>query len=418
VASAALHDPAQFHQAVSSLRIGFGVHEYVTEGSYDGGIANHTHRAAKSLAGMGHDVHIVTRSEIDQSEFYHEGVMVHRVKVGSAWHQLNRITRYQLSTTIYLLGLSTAIQRKLRELNQQKAFQILQFPNTPFCGLWSILFLRLPHVLLAGSYQPIWNDLRIERKLDFKAVTWLERLQTRLTKNIYGPSVAMQQTLKEHEGLANVRVIRTPIYLETDAWDSSVYTQLLRGRKYLLFFGRFELRKGFHILARALPALFARYPDAFAVLVGRDMESNLAPSMAQYARSVSDQFQDRLIVLGQLPHTQLYPIIEGAHLVVLPSLLDNVPNACLEAMALGKPVVGTTGASFEELISDQKNGFLVAPDDVTALSDTIVSAWNDPRLGEIGRAAKKSSLEFAPAHTVASLLDYYYEILRAVEPRQ
>jgi glycosyltransferase involved in cell wall biosynthesis len=215
-----------------------------------------------------------------------------------------------------------------------------------------------------------------------------------------------------------LRVIRTPIYLETEAWDSSVYKQLLQGKVHL-FFGRFELRKGFHILARCLPALFGSYPDAFAVLVGRDMESDLAPSMAQYARSLSDQYQDRLIVLEQLPHTQLYPIIEGAHLVVLPSLLDNAPNACLEAMALGKPVVGTTGASFEELISDQETGFLVAPDDVAALSDKIVSAWKNPRLAEIGSAAKKKSLEFAPAQTVASLLDYYHEILQAtVDPRQ
>jgi glycosyltransferase involved in cell wall biosynthesis len=419
VVSAALHDAVPLHQPAGSLRIGFGTHEYVTEGCYDGGIANHLHRVAKSLAAMGHDVHIVTRSEIDQAEFYHDGVMVHRVKVGSAWYQLNRITRYQLTTTVYLLGLSTAIQRKLRELNEQKAFQLLQFPNTPFCGLWSILFLRLPHVLLAASYQPLWNDLRIQGKLDFKAVAWLEKLQTRLTKNIYAPSAALQQTLKEREGLPDVKVIRTPIYLETEAWDSSVYTQFLQGKQYLLFFGRFELRKGFHILARSLPALFASYPNAFVVLVGRDMESDLAPSMAQYARALSDQYQDRLIVLEQLPHTQLYPIIEGAHLVVLPSLLDNAPNACLEAMALGKPVLGTTGASFEELISDQLTGFLVAPDDVAALSDKIVSAWKDPRLVEIGRAAKKKSLEFAPAQTVASLLDYYHEVLQStVDPRQ
>ncbi len=67
----------------------------------------------------------------------------------------------------------------------------------------------------------------------------------------------------------------------------------------------------------------------------------------------------RLVLIDNLPHRQLYPIIAAARLVVLPSLVDNLPNACLEAMGLGTAVIGTTGASFEELITDGVNGFLV-----------------------------------------------------------
>src|ERR1051326_7456438 len=45
--------------------------------------------------------------------------------------------------------------------------------------------------------------------------------------------------------------------------------------------------------------------------------------------------------------------------VVLPSLIDNLPNSCLEAMGLGRVVIGTKGTSFEELITDEANGFLI-----------------------------------------------------------
>lgn len=66
----------------------------------------------------------------------------------------------------------------------------------------------------------------------------------------------------------------------------------------------------------------------------------------------------RIIIWSALPHKQLYPIIRGADFVVLPSLMDNLPNACIEAMYFEKVVVGTEGASFEQLITHTKNGFL------------------------------------------------------------
>jgi glycosyltransferase involved in cell wall biosynthesis len=212
-------------------------------------------------------------------------------------------------------------------------------------------------------------------------------------------------------------VIRTPFYVETRDWDSSIYDRFLKGKKYLLFFGRFQLHKGFHTLAQALPRILKKYPDAYVALVGRDMESSLAPSMADYARARCDGFAERLVLLEKLPHRQLYPVIAGAHLVVLPSLIDNFPNACLEAMGLGKVVIGTVGTSFDELITDGTTGFLVSPNNPEALAEKIVSAWIDPKLEEMGAAALQKSLEFSPERTIETLLTYYREILNGRVPK-
>jgi glycosyltransferase involved in cell wall biosynthesis len=235
----------------------------------------------------------------------------------------------------------------------------------------------------------------------------LEWLQYKLTRNVFAPSVATQKLLATKDA----RLIRSPFYIESIERDTAVYDQFLEGRKYALYFGRFQLHKGIQTLAHALPRFLEQCPDAYAALVGRDMETKVASSMAAFARAQCGRYTDRLIVIEHLPHSQLYPVIEGARLVVLPSLLENMPNACLEAMGLGKVVIGTRGTTFEELITDGVNGFLVLPNNPATLAETMISAWNHPRLSTIGAAAKQRMQEFAPEKTVGSLLDYYAEVL-------
>jgi glycosyltransferase involved in cell wall biosynthesis len=162
-----------------------------------------------------------------------------------------------------------------------------------------------------------------------------------------------------------------------------------------------------------LPRFLSQCPDAYVVCVGRDMETTLASSMAGYVRAQCGSSAARLILLENLPHSQLYPVIDGAKFVVLPSLIDNSPNACLEAMGLGKVVIGTSGTSFDELITDRVNGFLVPPGDPTSLAEKMISAWTDTGLAEMAEAAKQRMQEFAPEKTVASLLSYYSEVLHA-----
>ena len=238
----------------------------------------------------------------------------------------------------------------------------------------------------------------------------LPTLQYKLTRNVYAPSRALQKALTDQLD-SGAQLIRSPFYIETDEWDKSIYDQYLKDKKYVLYFGRFQLSKGFHTLARALPQFLSACPDAYVALVGRDMETSLATSMAGFARSQCAAFADRLILLGHLPHSCLYPIIAGARLITLPSLIDNLPNACLEAMGLGKVVIGTTGTSFEELITDGVDGFLVPRDNPDALAEKMISAWNDLNLESISAAATQKVLDFAPQKTVESLLGYYSEVL-------
>lgn len=386
------------------MRIAFATPEFVTEDYFDGGLSNYINRTSKALAQLGHDVHVVTLSSKNDDAFEHDGVMVHRVMPKRGWYRFNRLTGSSLTTTLHWLNFSAQTYRKLKQLHRRRPFDLIQYPNYSSCGLFSIPFLSTAHIVRASS-QPGWNTL-IKQNFDSALTERLEALQYKLARNVHAPSRATQKMLS-----GDARLIRSPFYVETRDWDTTVYDQFLKGKKYALYFGRFQLHKGFHTLARALPRFLKQYPDAYIALVGRDMETILASSMAAFARAQCNGVAERLVIVENLRHSSLYPIINEARFVVLPSLMDNFPNACLEAMGLGKVVIGTIGTTHDELISDGVNGFLVPPDNPDALADKMIAAWTDRRLAEMSAAAKAKALEFAPEKTIPSLLSYYSEVL-------
>jgi len=393
------------------VRIAFATPEYVTEHYFDGGLANYLHRIAVALAALGHDVHVVTLSQIEESQFTHLGVTVHRVKLKNSWRAANLISAYRLATVLYSLNLSTQVYRKLRALHAERSFDIVQFPNYSYCGLLSILLLRVPHVLRASSEEPFFHDPEKEHSLNFKLLSQLERLQFRRSPHVFTPSHGLKKIIGEKYGKQDTRVIPSPIYLETTEHDESVYQKQFKNFEYLLFFGRLERRKGLEILAPALERVLAANENVRAVLIGRDVATRSIPSMAAHVRALSRQFGSRLYVLDPLPHPQLYPIIANAKLIVLPSIVDNLPNACLEAMALGKAVIGISDTTLAEVIEDEETGFLCSAATVAALADKILYAWNHPRLVEIGAAAQRKMEGFTREVTTNTLLNYYQERL-------
>ena len=59
-------------------------------------------------------------------------------------------------------------------------------------------------------------------------------------------------------------------------------------------------------------------------------------------------------------------------MILIPSRIDNYPNTCLEAQALGKIVVGTRDSSLDEMVEDGVTGFLAEPGDSESLASAIL----------------------------------------------
>src|SRR5439155_26579608 len=84
--------------------------------------------------------------------------------------------------------------------------------------------------------------------------------------------------------------------------------------------------------------------------------------------------------------------LADADIFVLPSRSEALPNAVIEAMAAGLPIVASAVGGILELIDDGRTGLLAATGDARALADQIGRLMNDPALAaRLGAAAREDA---------------------------
>jgi glycosyltransferase involved in cell wall biosynthesis len=120
---------------------------------------------------------------------------------------------------------------------------------------------------------------------------------------------------------------------------------------------RFTLQKQPWKLIGAFASIAAQYPKAKLLMVGDGEQKEKAIEMIrQYG------IEDRVIL--QPFRTDVPALLANADIFVLPSLWEAFPIALLEAMSMGKAVIGTNVDGTPEIIEDEKNGLLIQIDDL------------------------------------------------------
>lgn len=179
---------------------------------------------------------------------------------------------------------------------------------------------------------------------------------------------------------------------------------LAPGRRVIGSVGRLEYQKGFDILLEACAALPQRNWDL--LLIGEGSEK---AQLQQQAASLG--IQECVHLVG---YRRDVPLLLGAlDLYVHPARFEGMPNALLEAMAAGCPIVASAADGNRELISDDIHGWLVPVADVPLLTQTIQAALSDRVTTQrFGAAAARRARE---TFSVDTMIDSW-ERLIATKP--
>ena len=177
----------------------------------------------------------------------------------------------------------------------------------------------------------------------------------------------------------------------------------------VMFSGTVTPRKGVEYLVRAAEIL--KENNVLFLIVGNtNLDREYADKVMEYAK----QRNLKVRFTGFVPYEDLKALYSTCDIFVLPSFGEGDPIALKEALASGKPLVGTKVGGIPAQIKDGWNGFLVDPGNEKQLAEKIRYLIDNPeereRMGENSR--KLAREEFDWKKIAEKYLEIYEEVVR------
>jgi glycosyltransferase involved in cell wall biosynthesis len=230
------------------------------------------------------------------------------------------------------------------------------------------------------------------------------------------PSLSAKRKLLQ-EGVAADRIWHLPACVDTDRFrphsDEQMKSALgLSGKEVVLFIGRLVPQKGVVQLLEAFAGVAKERPSATLVFAG---DGPLAGELK--ARSLAEGLGERVVFLGPTH----YDTIERVHSISDVTVLPSIPTrnweeqfgfALVEAMASGKPVIGTVSGAMPEIVRPGVDGLLVSPGSPEGLYGAISRVLSDENLRErMGAAARAKAEANYSCSSIALDMEEMYESL-------
>ncbi|MDQ7095575.1 glycosyltransferase [Desulfosporosinus sp. PR] len=177
----------------------------------------------------------------------------------------------------------------------------------------------------------------------------------------------------------------------------------------LLSVGFLRPDKGHAVVLQALPELVHEFPDLEYRIVGAGSEG---PALQTLTRELG--LERHVVFLGSLPHPEAMAEMSQCAVFILPSWKEAFGVVYLEAMAYGKPIIGTQGEGIAEILDKTEVGIAVPPQNVPAVAAAIRELFRHPqRAQEMGvRGRELVSREFTWRFNAEKTLEVYQEAQR------
>ena len=168
---------------------------------------------------------------------------------------------------------------------------------------------------------------------------------------------------------------RSDLFYPRDQAECRKTLGLPLDKQILLTVGNLVEVKGHRYLVEAMAELAKQKKDVLCVIVGSGL---LKGKLEQQIRSLG--LEEYVHLAGGKPHEEIPMWMNACDVFVLPSLKESFGIVQVEAIACGKPVVGTYNGGSEELILPDENGILCPPHDpehlAAAITDALGREWD------------------------------------------
>lgn len=324
-------------------------------------------RALQAMAGywLSKDVKITLITlDSDAGDFYEVPGRIRRVALGAVGQSANPLTALWRN-----VGRIQALRRALRKANPDVVISFLDTTNV--LTLLATRGLRMP-VLVSERTDPRQHTLPV-------AWRWLRRLTYLMARGIVVQTISVQSWFAQE--LPRVKSWVVPNAVGLNPQPALRQAEARDNEKWcVLTVGRLTHAKGFDLLLQAFAKIVRSHPGWRLIVCGEGEERNALEALATDLKVA-----DRVVFSGKVQDIeQRYA---QADLFVLSSRYEGFPNALIEAMAFGLPVVSFDCPSGPaEIIRNGIDGVLVPAGDVDALAAAMSDLMSDPekrrRLGQ------------------------------------
>lgn len=204
-----------------------------------------------------------------------------------------------------------------------------------------------------------------------------------------------------------IRVLPNAIDLPTSTAEPTYD----RPEPMVLFIGQLVPRKGFDLLARAIPAVVAAIPAVRFIFVSHNRAGE-----AELRRIVAEAgVADRLELRGRVSEAEKLELLGRAAVVVVPSRYEGFGIPLIEALLAGAPVVTSDVIANNEVVAHEYSGLLTPYADVQALAAAIVRLLEDRALASrLATQGRREVVARYGADRLAAQLELLYRSLKHV----
>lgn len=242
---------------------------------------------------------------------------------------------------------------------------------------------------------------------------WVERVATQRVDKIVCVSESVAEHCQHFSGFAQEKlcVIRNGIDLATLQNVEAISLETLGqhpGRKAIVFAGRLHPQKSVPWLLQAASRFLCELPDYDLIVAGDGPQRT---ALEHQVRELN--IANRVHFVGFRP--DLLEVMAAAHMVVLASEWEGMPNVLMEAMALAKPVVALSVEGVSELLHGTDPAQLVHEHDFDAFAKCVIQIAQDPQLAK--SIGQQNRLRIQQHFSLRTTIDAYEQLYLSLAMR-